>query len=82
MSRSPAVAQALAEALLAPRPDQPSPAVIVAGQFTVIEPAAVLVAARRIGCDLLVSSGPDPFRFRSTMASITGRQRRGPGESA
>ena len=40
-----------------PRPIQPSPAVIVAGQFTILDPVDVLVAARRIGCDRLVSSG-------------------------
>ncbi len=53
---------------LQPRPIQPSPAVVVAGQFAVIDPDAVLVAVRRIGCDHLVSSGPDQILVKAPRA--------------
>jgi hypothetical protein len=66
---------------LRPRRFQPSPAIVVAGQFPIIEPAAVLADVRRIGCDRLVPRGR-MLGYHSTMASITGRRRRGSSESA
>ncbi len=51
-----------------PRSIQPSPAVVLAGQSVIIELAAVLVAVRRIGCDRLVSSGPDQIFVKAPRA--------------